>query len=100
MIFAKKERVAGREDLKNYGPFRGATYFCEVSPVDAPEQIATAVVSQTGYQDVRDDYAIYYFEEDAVALVLTLCGTKDYVIGRAEPKMKKTIIPIIRSIPG
>ena len=37
--------VAGREDLKNYGPFHGATYFCEVSPVDAPEQIATAVVS-------------------------------------------------------
>ena len=30
--------------------------------------------------DVRDDYAIYYFEEDAVAPVLTLCGTKDYVI--------------------
>ena len=72
--------VAGREDLKNYGPFHGATYFCEVSPVDAPEQIATAVVSQTDYQDVRDDYAIYYFEEDAVAPVLTLCGTKDYVI--------------------
>ena len=37
--------VAGREELKNYGPFHGATYFCEVSPVDAPEQIATAVVS-------------------------------------------------------
>ena len=72
--------VAGRENLKNYGPFHGATYFCEVSPVDAPEQIATAVVSQTDYQDVRDDYAIYYFEEDAVAPVLTLCGTKDYVI--------------------
>ena len=47
--------VAGRENLKNYGPFHGATYFCEVSPVDAPEQIATAVVSQTDYQDVRDD---------------------------------------------
>jgi hypothetical protein len=47
--------VAGREELKNYGPFHGATYFCEVSPVDAPEQIATAVVSQTDYQDVRDD---------------------------------------------
>ena len=72
--------VAGRENLKNYGPFHGATYSCEVSPVDAPEQIATAVVSQTDYQDVRDDYAIYYFEEDAVAPVLTLCGTKDYVI--------------------
>ncbi len=72
--------VAGRENLKNYGPFHGATYFCEVSPVDAPEQIATAAVSQTDCQDVRDDYAIYYFEEDAVAPVLTLCGTKDYVI--------------------
>ena len=47
--------VAGREELKNYGPFHGATYFCEVSPVDAPEQVATAVVSQTDYQDVRDD---------------------------------------------
>ncbi len=72
--------VAGRENLKNYGPFHGATYFCEVSPVDAPEQIATAAVSQTDCQDVRDDYAIYYFEEDAVAPVLTLCGTEDYVI--------------------
>ncbi len=72
--------VAGREELKNYGPFHGATYFCEVSPVDAPEQIATATVSQTDYQDVRDDYAIYYFEEDAVAPILTLCGTKDYVM--------------------
>lgn len=71
--------VAGRENLKNYGPFHGATYSCEVSPVEAPEQIATAVVSQTDCQDVRDDYAIYYFEEDAVAPVLALCGTKDYV---------------------
>lgn len=72
--------VAGKEKLKNYGPFSGATYSCEAAPIDAPEQVITALVSQTGYQDVRDDYAIYYFKEDAEAPVLKLCEVKDYVI--------------------
>lgn len=74
--------IAGDEDLVNYGPFAGATYTCDVAPADAPEQVTTALVSQTLYQDVRDGYAVYYFKEDAEAPVLTLCDTKDYVIDR------------------
>ena len=46
--------VVGDEDLVNYGPLAGATYTCDVAPVDAPEQVTTALVSQTQYQDVQD----------------------------------------------
>ena len=72
--------VVGNENLTNYGPFAGASYSCEVAPIDAPEQVATALVSQTTYQDVRDDYAVYFFKEEAEAPVLALCESKDYVI--------------------
>ena len=73
--------VIGDKDLENYGPFAGATYSCKVAPADAPEQVATALVSQTRYQDVRDGYAVYFFKEEAEEPVLTLCENKDYVIG-------------------
>ena len=72
--------VVGDEDLENYGLFAGASYTCEVAPVDAPEQVATALVSQTLYQKVRDDFAVYYFKEAAEAPVLALCEGKDYVL--------------------
>ena len=72
--------VAGDEDLENYGLFAGATYTCKAAPVDAPEKVITALVSQSMYRDVRDDYAIYFFKEEAEAPVLALCETKDYVI--------------------
>lgn len=38
-----------------------------VAPVNAPERVATALVSQTLYQKVRDDFAVYYFKEAAAA---------------------------------
>ena len=72
--------VVGDEDLTNYGAFAGATYTCDVAPIDAPEQVTTALVSQTMYQDVRDSYAVYFFKDEAEAPVLELCETKDYVI--------------------
>lgn len=72
--------VVGRENLENYGPIAGASYSCQVAPKDAPEQVTTALVSQTMYQDVRDGYAVYFFKEEAEAPILELCGTKDYVI--------------------
>lgn len=70
----------GSKKIPHYGPFHRSTYSCEVAPTDTPERVATALVSQTDYLEVRDDYAVYYFKEDAEALVLVLCGTKDYVI--------------------
>ena len=70
----------GRENLENYGPFAGASYFCEAAPVDAPEQVISAMVSQTMYQNVRDDYAVYFFKEEAEAPVLALCESKEYVL--------------------
>ena len=72
--------VVGDEDLENYGLFTGATYTCDVAPINAPEQVTTALVSQTMYQDVRDGYAVYFFKEEAETPVLELCETKDYVI--------------------
>ena len=72
--------VVGDEDLENYGLFAGATYTCDVAPINAPEQVTTALVSQTMYQDVRDGYAVYFFKEEAETPVLELCETKDYVI--------------------
>lgn len=78
--YGKEFTVVGREKLENYGPFAGASYFCEAAPVDAPEQITSALVSQTMYQNVRDDYAVYFFKEEAEAPVLALCGSKEYVL--------------------
>lgn len=78
--YGKEFTVAGRENLENYGPFAGASYFCEAAPVDAPEQVASALVSQTMYQNVRDDYAVYFFKEEAEAPVLDLCESKEYVL--------------------
>ena len=71
--------IVGDEDFENYGPFAGATYTCDVAPVDAPEQVTTALVSQTMYQDVRDGYAVYFFKEEAEAQALQLCEETEYV---------------------
>ena len=71
--------VVGREDLENYGPIAGATYTCDVAPINAPEQVTTALVSQTMYQDVRDNYAVYFFKEEAEAQALQLCAETEYV---------------------
>lgn len=78
--YGKEFTVVGRENLENYGPFAGASYFCEAAPVDAPEQVTSALVSQTMYQNVRDDYAVYFFKEEAEAPVLDLCASKEYVL--------------------
>lgn len=78
--YGKEFTVAGRENLENYGPFAGASYFCEAAPMDAPEQVTSALVSQTMYQNVRDDYAVYFFKEEAEAPVLDLCESKEYVL--------------------
>ena len=72
----------GLEDLDNCGPFAGVAYTCQVAPVDAPEQVATALVSQTLYQKVRDDFAVCYFKAAAEAPVLALCEAKDYVLNQ------------------
>ena len=71
--------VVGDEDLTNYGAFAGATYTCDVAPIDAPEQVTTALVSQTTYQDVRDGFAVYFFKEEAEAQALQLCTEIEYV---------------------
>lgn len=78
--YGKEFTVAGRENLENYGPFAGASYFCEAAPVDAPERVTSALVSQTMYQNVRDDYAVYFFKEEAETPVLDLCESKEYVL--------------------
>lgn len=78
--YGKEFTVVGRENLENYGPFAGASYFCEAAPVDAPEQITSALVSQTMYQNVRDDCAVCFFKEEAEAPVLALCESKEYVL--------------------
>lgn len=89
--YGKEFTVVGRENLENYGPFAGASYFCEAAPVDAPEQITSALVSQTMYQNVRDDYAVYFFKEEAEAPVLALCESKEYVLDqRVSLKMPET----------
>lgn len=59
--------VVGEESLENYGPLAGATYTCDAAPVDDPERVTTALVSQTKYRKVRDDYARYFFREEAEA---------------------------------
>ena len=71
--------IIGDENLENYGAFAGATYGCKVAPVDAPEQVTKAFVSQTIYQNVRDSYAVYFFKEEAEAPALKLCAETEYV---------------------
>ena len=65
--------VTGREDLKNYGAIAGATYRCQAAPADQPEKVFDALVSQTKYRKVRDDYAVYFYKEEAEAPVLAFC---------------------------
>lgn len=72
--------AAGKENFENYGPFTGASFTCEAAPADAQEQVTTAFVSQSMDQGVRDDYAVYFFKDEAEAPVLALCEVKDYVI--------------------
>lgn len=72
--------VVGNERLKNYGPFSGASYSCEAAPIDHPERLTKAIVSQTVYQDVQDNYAIYYFKEEAEKPAYDLCASKSYVL--------------------
>ena len=72
--------IIGKEKLKNYGPFSGASYSCEAAPVDYPEQITEALVSQTTYQNVHDNYARYYFKEEAERPAYDLCTSKPYVL--------------------
>lgn len=71
--------VVGEESLENYGPLAGATYTCDAAPVDAPDRVTTALVSQTKYQKVRDDYARYFFREEAEAPARELLEGTDFV---------------------
>ena len=72
--------VTGREDLKNYGAIAGATYRCQAAPADQPEKVFDALVSQTKYRKVRDDYAVWFYKEEAEAPVLAFCQEFDYVL--------------------
>lgn len=89
--------IVGDENLENYGAFAGATYGCKVAPVEAPEQVTKAFVSQTMYQDVRDSYAVYFFKEAAEAPALQLCAETEYVqsceISLRMPQTAKTWNP-------
>lgn len=71
--------IVGDESLENYGPLAGATYTCDAAPVDDPERVTTALVSQTKYQKVRDDYARYFFREEAEAPARELLEKTDFV---------------------
>ena len=54
-------------------------------PCGAPtlSEVTSALVSQTMYQNVRDDYAVYFFKEEAEAPVLALCESKEDVMLRS-----------------
>ena len=89
--------VVGEETLENYGPLAGATYTCEAAPVDAPERVTTALVSQTKYQKVRDNYALYFFKEDAEAQAIDLCenaeSIRSYGVALKLPQTPRTWSP-------
>ena len=72
--------VAGDEDLENYGLFAGATYTCKAAPAEAPDHEFTALVSQTRYRKVIDDYAVWFYKEEAEAPVTAFCQEKEYVL--------------------
>ena len=77
--YGEEFAVTGKESLVNYGPVAGATYTCQAAPVADPAKTVRALVSQTMYRQVRDDYAVYFFQEEAVRPVLELCGSKGYL---------------------
>ncbi len=85
--------ITGREDLHNYGALAGATYRCEAAPADKPEQVFTALVSQSRYRKVIDDYAIWFYKEEAEAPVLAFCKEFDYVLDqRVSLEMPETSV--------
>lgn len=77
--YGEEFTVTGKESLVNYGPVAGATYTCQAAPAADPAKTVRALVSQTMYQQVRDDYAVYFFQEEAVQPVLDLCRSKEYI---------------------
>lgn len=72
--------VVDNESLKNYGPLAGASYGCNVAPISNPDYVARAIVSQTLYQNVQDNYAVYFFKNEAEAPIKELCNRKSYVL--------------------
>lgn len=72
--------VTDNERLQNYGPLAGVSYDCNVAPVNAPEKIARALVSQTLYKKVNDNYARYYYNTEIETPVVALCKSKEYIL--------------------
>ncbi len=85
--------VAGDEDLVNYGALAGATYTCKAAPAEHPEQEFRALVSQSRYRKVIDDYAVWFYKEEAEAPVLAFCQQKEYVLDqRVSLEMPETAV--------
>lgn len=78
--YGKEFIVTGDEDLHNYGALAGATYRCKAAPADKPDQVFTALVSQSRYRKVIDDYAVWFYKEEAEAPVVEFCRQFDYVL--------------------
>lgn len=72
--------VVGDEDLVNYGALAGATYTCKAAPAEAPDHEFTALVSQSRYRKVIDDYAVWFYKEEAEAPVTAFCQEKEYIL--------------------
>lgn len=78
--YGKEFIVTGDEDLHNYGALAGATYRCKAAPADKPDQVFTALVSQSRYRKVIDDHAVWFYKEEAEAPVVEFCRQFDYVL--------------------
>lgn len=72
--------VCGNEDLHNYGALAGATYRCQAAPADKPDRVFTALVSQSRYRKVIDNYPVWFYKEEAEAPVVAFCQQFDYVL--------------------
>ena len=91
--YGKEFIVTGDEDLHNYGALAGATYRCKAAPADKPDQVFTALVSQSRYRKVIDDYAVWFYKEEAEAPVVSFCQQFDYVLDqRVSLEMPETAV--------
>lgn len=70
--------VIGNELYKNYGPIYGDAYSCMIAPSDDMSKEANARVTQTG--TLSDDWAVYFFAEEAELKAEEICEKKEYIL--------------------
>lgn len=76
--YGQEFQIVGDEELTDY-PAHGAVYDCYAAPTDDSDKVFSALVDQSKPNQVRDNFAMYFFKEEAEADAIAFCEGKEYV---------------------